>query len=166
MGKAREAAPGWKVFSAQWVQQRDMPMAVGDIHIWGPTWPGLYNTYRMKFGKGARNSILVVGKIKANAKKVRREELYGGRCWANYPCWRGGFKYGRQQRGNRRVAWDHATHDHGWLAVEVRTYYEGLVNLYPQQFWGLSLCKKQTVLVLVCFSSALTPSLSFFIWNL
>ena len=33
MGKAREAAPAWKVFSAQWVQQRDMPMAVGDIHI-------------------------------------------------------------------------------------------------------------------------------------
>ena len=33
MGKAREAAPGWKVFSAQWVRQREMPMAVGDIHI-------------------------------------------------------------------------------------------------------------------------------------
>ena len=33
MGKARETAPGWKVFSAQWVRQREMPMAVGDIHI-------------------------------------------------------------------------------------------------------------------------------------
>lgn len=29
----------------------------------------VYNTDRMKLGKGAGNSILVVGKIKANAKK-------------------------------------------------------------------------------------------------
>lgn len=32
MGKARVAAPGWKVLRAQWVRQGEMPMSVGDIH--------------------------------------------------------------------------------------------------------------------------------------
>lgn len=89
-------------------------------------------------------------KTQSKHKKARREELYGGRCWAKTPCWHGGFKYGRQQRESHRVGEGHVTHDHGWLAVEVRTHYECLVNLYLQQFWGLSLCRKQTVLVLVC----------------
>ena len=125
-------------------------MTVGDIPMWGPTWSRFYNTNRIKLGKGARNSLLVVGKIKANAK------TWGGK---NYT--EGGVGpiiladvedlNTVDSRGeNRRVGWGHVTHEHGWLAVEVRTYYECLVNLYRQPFWGLSLCKKQTVLVLVC----------------